>query len=280
MKCRSCQREIPHDSKLCHYCGTVQEPYIKRNGPPARSRAKFSKGTVMSLVSMAIVIVLTLILYPIFRNIQKNNRMEEIRALVAGLDTTDELAVVAARKKVENFYGDYPDTEEAQEAKLLLEQTMGWLDAAEKDREDREAREAYEQVRAAERDRLRGVAREEILQVTELSWQSFSYNGSITVTVRWRNRSDKEIAGIVFGVEASDPDGALIPSRDTQKDETLLRPKSSFAPSGGGEDYASVFQNVWYVPEAGRVAFTRIFITYADGSAVTLDGDLLDLIQG
>ena len=268
MVCRNCKKEIPDDSVLCPRCGAKQTLHSKRREAPV-SKRHVPRGTVLSLLFMGVVIAVAVVVIPIFKTTQYETRLKEIRDAVAVLDTQDKMAVISVRGAIENFFRDYPGSAGAAELKALLDDAMDW-------HYDTQEELPTEPDESAQREHLKAIVKDKVITLRELSFAPFELNGSVTVTVSWRNMSDKALSAVYFCVRAYNTRDEIILSRDTGKQETILTTsRKLYNPSADSdEDYRSVFFDVWFSTELARIEITRIFLNYQNGDILDLDEEL------
>ncbi len=271
MKCRNCEKELAEGSALCHHCGTVQDNYIQRRAAPKKNKARMPRTTLMSLGVIGIVVVFLLVLGPIIKNTQRQARFEEILTMVNALDRSDQLAVVSAQKAIENYFRDFPDTPEANEAKQLLETAMGWHDV-------KPLEVSPDPANPPTLDQTRASVENGAFSLLELSFSTFESEDGPTVSVkaRWVNSAPKVIDQLQFHVRAYDDSKRIILSRTTKEEDTILKSTKRYPPmSSGDEPNQNLFMDVWHTGQMTHIELTQIYIHYEDGSELLIDGELL-----
>ncbi len=278
MNCRKCGQELAEDTPLCHHCGTVQRSYISEPEWQPPQKKRMDRNTKITYMALGLIFVLALCLLPVIRGSEEGARLESVRRVVAALDSGDELSVLAAKQSVESFVKSYPHSKGVAEVNELLTRAVGSSGPEQTDTQRREAVERRARAQTQARDAMKPTIQRDIFSLKELSFDFFPANDSITVTARWRNKSNKGIDQLYLCVAAYDTKGHVIPSRNTGKSETTLVSQKQYEPTAKDELNENVYQDVWYTADMGRLELTRVFIVYRDGSTVSLDGDLLPLI--
>ncbi len=263
MNCRRCGRELPEgDEKACPYCGIRQDTYIVPRTQSKYTRPKMKRGTMLSVVSVALVVFIVAVLVPVLRNLNRGILMEKIEQAYAD-QNKETLAILLA-----NLKRSYPASgEEIDDAQEMLDSLLGKSTP----QPDGDA----DKIRQQQIQHLIDTAQDSILQILSISFMEPSPQGTLHLSIEWKNTAEKAVSELRFSVEGLDASGATVPLHDKEATRAGLTVTGEVA---AGKQSTATFLDVWDSGRVERAKLVSIVVEYADGSAVTLPQEVMDAL--
>jgi ribosomal protein L37E len=268
VQCKRCGRELPvGQRKTCPFCGIHLDTYITPRDPNAKPpRKKSSRSTIMSLLSVAFVVIIVSVVIPILRNVNK-------RAMLAKLDTEytemngreDEyeegeweakLATFSA--SIHQFKTAYPTDEENAR---MLERRLNILCGLDPDDPftitDIDEQKLYN-------DELIRRARAEMIDFTSVTVGAPSFSGDCALMLTVKNcAADKMIEEIKMALTALDSGGKPIKDGKRGTADGYIRITTLIRP---GEEMGFSYLSVWNSTAIDRARVRYFTVYYSDGS--------------
>lgn len=248
MTCRRCGKDIADGSKTCPVCGVAQGTYTKlrdySNITPPKKKSRMNRIVSIMTIILSIIGIAAMIFFS-----GSATEENDYQKILAAYEQGDDQLLMGAVAKYRNKYPD--STERIAEGEEMLRILRGYGPQPETNLEDIPIDKT---TPATERIGFESVILSE--PNVELAH---------SLTIYWRNISDKTIKNIYFTVNAYDADGN--PAKCTNRDnsEALLEQKEgAFKPNATGDVYRSYWSNVWYGENIDYVKIKNVIIYYDD----------------
>ena len=266
MECRRCGKELPvGQGKTCPHCGIYLDTIITPRGPAQKTKRSGNRSMIMSFLSVGLVVAVVAVVIPFMRGVNKGNMLASMEETFEALNGKEseftpeewEQRLAAFSAAVENFETAYPaDEDNIIMARRYLSILCGI------DPDTGEPIGPSEQQIYNERLILR--ARDEIIDIPDLTFAKPDASGKSGLAVQIRNSSDTYIRQIVILFKVFGADGN--PSNGSPRGDNEWYPSiGSLLP---GEEKSFFFSEPWSDADAAAAKIEWINVMYSDRDPV------------